>query len=92
MEAVLRRAGVFRDDTVPKIPRELQSQLARAKLAGSGFPVVRCNGIQARAILFAMGRLSRRLGQAPFIHGQQVLNYICSVSAHLLLPRLFHCV
>lgn len=76
MAAVLRRSGVFKDDAVPKLAQELQSQLAPSRLAGSQFPIVRTDGIQARAILFATGRVSRRAEQAPFIHGQQVLDYI----------------
>lgn len=79
MAAVLRRFGAFPDAAVPEIARELQTQLDPSRLAGTAdFPSVCRDGVQARAILFAVSRTSRRTNQVPFIHGQHLLAYIWS--------------
>ena len=75
--AVLRRFGAFPDAAVPKLACDLQTQLQPSRLAGANnFACVSRDKVQVRAILFAVSRISRDPSQAPFIHGQHLLDYI----------------
>jgi len=77
MAAVLRRFGAFPDGAVPEIARELQTQLQPSRLAGAeNFASAARGRVQVRAILFAVSRIARHPSQAPFIHGQHLLDYI----------------
>src|SRR5438874_1312954 len=72
--AVLRRFGAFSDDRVPVLADELFRRLQPTDLAGrDDFPRVGIDGVQVRAVLFAVNRIARRPGQAPFISGKQLL-------------------
>jgi hypothetical protein len=85
---ILRWSGLFIEQEIPDLVRELQQQLARRPLAIDAPPtVVGPRDVRIRCLFFSLERRKQRPNQAWFVSGDDVLEYVhrCFCPDH---PRL----